>query len=365
VLHACGGGTLRYAELVANVLRRQGIRPIFAWGSDGRELCISSSDPSRADSRHSLPEGIDDVAKLLHRLRVTRVDVLHSLGVEESLPKLLRALAVPYDVTLLDYHLFAHEPHLMRGDGLTPARNQGDELSALRPLLRSGVHPLLQGASRIVACSRDLTARLLRLAPDLRIRAVRPPEPLRAEAFRVTPPVALERGEALRVLVLGHLVRAKGSQELLAVATQAKQRDLCLEFHHLGVQIDKMAPREQACAALRLHGFFRREDLTTIVNRIRPHLAWFPARAPETWGFTLSEAMSMGLPILARGVGAYPERLAGRAFTWVVRAEEQSPEFWLERMIALRDSALALPSEAAMPSGLPALLDDYYDRDYV
>jgi glycosyltransferase involved in cell wall biosynthesis len=365
VLHSYGGGTMHYAGLVADVLRRHDLRPIFAWGVDEREFFISTTAPYRAERRFVLPDDIDATAAQLRRFGVVRVDVLHAAGSEKHLPALLRALGVPYDVTLLDYHLFAHEPHLLEGKKLTLARGQSDETSAIAALLRSDVHPLLEGAARLLACSRDLAARLHRLAPGLRIQAVRPPEPVHAETFRVTPPAAIAADEALRILVLGHLVSSKGRQEMLAVATQAKRRGLKLTFHHIGILSEPISPREQSSAALSLYGRFDREHLITLVNGIRPHLAWFPAQAPETYGFTLSEVMSMGLPILARGIGAYAERLAGRAFTWVVPAEEQSTEFWLDQLIALRDSGLNRPSNAVMPADLPPLLEDFYDRSYV
>ena len=64
--------------------------------------------------------------------------------------------------------------------------------------------------------------------------------------------------------------------------------------------------------------------------------------APETYGFALSEAMLLGLPILARGLGAYPERLAGRPFTWVVPGTaDNGAGAWVERFLRLRESGLA------------------------
>lgn len=365
VLHAYGGGTLRYAELVADVLRRRGVRPVFAWGVDERELCISTSAPDQAEASFALPSTLDAAARKLRAMGVTRVDVLHAAGAENHLPDLLEALGVPYDVTLLDYHLLANEPHLVDGKALTAARGQDDELSAIGPMLRHDVPKLLTKAARLLACSRDLAARAQRLAPGLHVQAVRPPEPVRVEAFRVTPPSPIGADEPLRVLVLGHVAWTKGRDEVLALATHAKRHGLKLMFHQLGRYDEPIAPSEQIAAALQLHGGFRREDLFTIVGGIRPHLAWFPAQAPETYGFALSEAMAMGLPILARGIGAYPERLAGRAYTWVTPAEEHTTEFWVERMLALRDGGLALPADTAMPIGLPALVEDFYARCYL
>ena len=73
--------------------------------------------------------------------------------------------------------------------------------------------------------------------------------------------------------------------------------------------------------------------------------------APETYGFALSDPMLLGLPILARGLGAYPERLAGRAYSWVVPAtSDNSPSAWVERLMALR--ARGLPDDPSILSEL-------------
>lgn len=39
----------------------------------------------------------------------------------------------------------------------------------------------------------------------------------------------------------------------------------------------------------------------------------FPAQWPETYSYTLSHALASGLPIIAPNLGAFPERLSGRA----------------------------------------------------
>jgi hypothetical protein len=222
----------------------------------------------------------------------------------------------------------------------------------------------VQKAHRQLACSRDLAARLDQLVSGLSVVPVRAPEVPIPERYRVTPPVAHRPPEPLRVITIGALVKHKGSRIVLAVAEEAKRRNLPIEFHQVGI-CEAISPEQQISSGLQLYGFFERRSLAEIVCEIRPHVAWFPAQAPETYCFALSDAMLMGLPILARGIGAFPERLAGRAFTWVTPAEKNSCEFWLEQLIALQESHLNMQPIAKEPAGLPQLVEDFYDKHYV
>ena len=69
-------------------------------------------------------------------------------------------------------------------------------------------------------------------------------------------------------------------------------------------------------------------ELPPLLARVKPHVVWFPAQWPETYSYTLSAAIDAGLPIVATGIGAFPERLAGRPLTWLVEPEA-STEDWL------------------------------------
>jgi len=340
VLHGLGGGTRRYAELRAAQLQRTGIAPILAWGVSERDMVIEGLPGHAAPITVPLTDGTDAAVAVLRRFAIDRVEVLHTIGLDEAIVPLLAGLGRPYEVTLLDYHLVARQPHLIDATGTTAAL--GDAEDALGALLRPAPHPVLAGAERVLACSRDLAERVMRLVPGLDVTAARPPERPVPERFRVTPPAPLGTGEALRVLFLGDLVPHKGGETLLDTAAEAARRGLAIEFHQLGRLHAPVPPGRQSPAALRIHGGFDQEDLPRLVAAIRPHLAWFPAMAPETHGFALSDAMLLGLPILARGLGAYPDRLAGRAHSWVVAATaDNTPAAWAGRLAALRGQGLA------------------------
>jgi hypothetical protein len=285
------------------------------------------------------------------------------MGLEKFIAPLLERIGVPYDVTFLDYYLISVSPHLLGEDGTTLIARGADDICELAPIVRP-LPAWVQVARRRLACSRDLAARLAKLVPGLSVVPVRAPEVPQPETYRVTPPIEHRPFGPLRVIVIGALVKHKGSGTIIAVAEEAKRRNLPIEFHQVGI-CEAISPQQQISSGLRLYGLFERQCLAQVICEIRPHIAWFPAQAPETHCFALSDAMLMGLPILARGIGAFPERLAGRPFTWVTPADKNSCEFWLEQLLALHGTYLRLPTIASEPAGLPPLVDDFYGKHYV
>jgi len=363
ITHGVSGGTQQYGELVAAQLRRRGERVIFAWGIGNRHLHVSATGSSKADITLDLPEGMVAAIAWLKSQRVARVDVLHTIGLERHIEAILKALAVPYDVTFVDYHLIAVNPHLLGADGYS-LLGRGTE-DAVRQLLRPEPMPIVWNASRRLACSRDLAARLERLVPGIGAMAVYPPEPEKPGSFRVRPPRADVQKRAMRVLSIGALVRHKGRETILAVAARSAQRAAPLEFHVAGFAEPEVQFDAQIASRLKLYGRYSRESLGTLVAAIDPDLVWLPAEAAETFGFTLSESMGLGLPILTRGLGAYPERLEGREFTWVVPTDvDATPDYWIDTMLSLKNAGLRSPAATPSVDHLAPVHESFYETEY-
>ncbi len=359
VLQTLDGESLRYAELLASVLQKGGLKPLFASRRGLHVLAISETPcPGMEEMRFTLPLEIESAARYLQQKGVVHADVLHTTEMDSDLAALLRVIGVPYDVTFLS----TEAATAVSGD----PRDGTNEATGLSGRLSRSSSQLIDGAMRLLACSRDIVSRVQNASSRLSILPVRPPETITPEHFRVTPPPRFEKSEALRVLLLGHLASGRGLDETLAVARAAKEHRQPLEFHHLGTCDPSVQPVQQLGAALRLYGPLQRSDLGVAFATIRPHLAWFPGIQPEAYGFALSDAMLLGLPVLARGVGAFPERLAGRAYTWVVPAAAPiNTAFWLERLLALRNSNLALAADTPAMRDILPLQNDFYEKQYV
>ena len=360
VVHALGGGTIHYARLLRDhVAPRANV--VFAWGVEDHSFHISTRDPESAEQSFNLARGLDAPIAALRALDVRRADLLCTIGLQAHLDMLLDRLAVPFDVSILAYELLAPNSHLTDADSrFIGERAVATMAEAITP---DAVRPVLRKSERRIACSRDVAWRAGRFLPGYPILAARPPE--KGKPHEVAPRLpSLRAGEPLRVLVLGRLAPYKGLATIRDVARIADAKNSPVEIMCLG---EAQVPQSDLPTSqhVRILGRYDVDAVRAIVRQLDPHLAWLPFVVPETHSFVLSEIMSLGLPLLATGIGAVPERVEGRPATWLVPFDEASPDAfvrWFERLLRERLSTPAV----WMPTGhLPPLVPDFYEHEYL
>ncbi len=77
----------------------------------------------------------------------------------------------------------------------------------------------------------------------------------------------------------------------------------------------------------------------------RGDVVFFPAQCPETFSYTLSDALDTALPIVATDLGALPERLAHRANARVVHWDAPAAEINAALLAAAEPRAAGTPSK--------------------
>jgi glycosyltransferase involved in cell wall biosynthesis len=362
------GGTSIHVQTNVRQMAPRANGILLAFCLQGRilvELPAAPGAPRLLFDRRSPPASLRDVLRFLG---VQRLHVHHWLYGEDCLARLLQDLHLPYDVTLHDYYFLAPQPHLVDATGRFVGDGALDSPELRRPYWpelgeqdlgqwrRAGL-AILNGAQRVVAPSGDLAQRYRRVFPTLAIHVAPHPETPRPEGLPVAPR-ACASDEPLRVVLLGHICLHKGRAVLHRCAELARAGGAPVEFHVLG------KPDAPVAQSVLVHGLYTLEDLPGKLSAIRPHLAWFPAQCPESYSYTLSEAMRAGLPVLASNLGALPERLGGRAWSWLF-PWDAAPEHWLDRLLQTRDRHF-VRGEPAPGVGTPPRWDaEFYDQTYL
>jgi glycosyltransferase involved in cell wall biosynthesis len=351
ILHDHGGGTARFAAEIAAEIASF-VEVVFLRGRGAvAELC--RSDRGDDAIRFALPRDLDDLRRRLAGLGLCRVVVLHAMRLHDFVLPILDELGLPFDTVFLDYYLAVEQPHLAGEDG----RFLGDD-NLPRPVWPEDPvrRPLLDRADRLIACSEDLAGRLARLGISRPIEVAPPPEAFNRPRYRCRArPIAA--GDLLRVVTLGTLMPTKGRDALVATAALARAKGVRVQFNVVGAIVPALPGA--AGLGVMVHGAGADADLAAAICRIRPHLAWFPFQVPETHSYALSDAMAMGLPIVASAIGAVPARLAAWPCVRLVRFDA-SPGEWLE--VLLRAATSGFPPPAAAAGGAAANADYYRTR---
>src|SRR5690606_7766325 len=80
--------------------------------------------------------------------------------------------------------------------------------------------------------------------------------------------------------------------------------------------------------AVSVHGAYQDTELKAHIQEIAPDFIWFPCLWPETYSYTLSAVLELGLPVIAPNLGALADRTANRPFSRAV-PHGTSSEQWL------------------------------------
>lgn len=386
VLHDRAGGTLRHVRELAQHLAGQALF-LTLKPAPGRSVRLEMAGEAEGFALvFRLADQYPDLLQALRQLGLRHIHYHHLLGHDPLIADLPQQLHLTYDFTVHDFYSYCTHISLTGGDdryaeGPGPGECACCPAQASVPAALGGggvadwrqrnLH-FLVAARNLLAPSQDTARRIAGFAPGARLRVVPHTDLMSAEAAgRAAPPVVaplpLAAHAPLKIAVIGALSAIKGADLLEAVALEAARRQSPVEFHLLGYGYRHL--QTQPRARLSVHGAYQEQELPALLQWLRPDLVWFPALWPETYSYTLSAALQAGLPVLAPDLGAFSERLAGRAWSWLL-PWDQSAAQWLERFIELRERHFA-PAQAPQPLAHVAppagdwSSDWHYRRDYL
>lgn len=265
------------------------------------------------------PEVLD---QLISQKYFDHVHVQHVLRFDLSLlVPCLRAHG-NYSVSLHDYHLICPRLHLVTLKGV---HCSGTECSSACGVttqqiteLRQSCAELMENAQCVIAfseSSKNYHAKILgSLYPKAGIKVIphgiRPMDKVKLTSLHAEAP---SQTRPFKVLFLGAISEMKGAQIIATVSQHSKLDTVPVEWHVLG-EIDRKFAKNV------IHqGRYNRHELSRHLREIAPDLVAILSICPETYCFTLDEALASGIPVLVTPLGAPPERVNRWRAGWVLK----------------------------------------------
>lgn len=370
--HGLGGGTARHVQDLARRLDEEGVMPlVLSPSADGTQVRLSSplvaAVPNLDHPWGRVPDG--ELLAVLRDLDVRHLHVHHLQGYEDApqaVQALSRALGLLFDVTLHDFMTICP-----RVDMVDHTRRYcgGPEVDKCRRCISRNGSPFgrpdagawqrdhaayLRSARRVVVPSEDTAERFRSSVPGVDYYVLPHPE-VSGDGLAGEEPPRAEDG-ATHVALLGAISIGKGSEVLLALAQDADRRSLPLRFHVFGYTNADGAFR--GLDNVDMSGKYAPEDLSGLVAASGSRLALFPTVAPETFSYTLSEALDLGLHPVSFDIGAVADRIRRSGQGTVLPFElVDAPGAVNDRLLQIAPQAQRWARSGA---SYPSLLRDYY-----
>lgn len=116
-------------------------------------------------------------------------------------------------------------------------------------------------------------------------------------------------GGVLRIGVVDCSSQGKGAGILASLLECPALTGLPVELTILGETAALQLTKKQSSRQVVFHGRYRREEMAELVERYHIQVMLIPSILPETFSFTVSEALLLGCPVICFDLGAQAERV--------------------------------------------------------
>ena len=317
-----GGGTEVATNDIAALNRSEG-KSVFMLVAPSEKMWELKSLIDNTVVQYKLPEDESMLIKHLKSLKVKIIHYHHTIQFPKFVWELSEQLSVPYEVILHDYHTICPRVNLIDetksycGEPNSDACNRCiksngvhnasllsfDDLGGTIDSWRNYYFEKLQGAQAVITPSVDTRDRILKYFDLDNIEARYHPEP----EF-IYEPISLIDGKVLNIAFIGAIGIHKGLNVLKECAKYAYKFNLPVKFIVIGYTSDDEYFKE--LPNVTITGKYKKEELPELFKIYDCHVAGLFSVWPETFSYTLSEALRANLKIAAFNLGAINERCA-------------------------------------------------------
>jgi GT2 family glycosyltransferase/glycosyltransferase involved in cell wall biosynthesis len=374
---ALEGGAARHAtDMMARLTEEGWLVLALAAGRDADGAPTLHLRRAGCEEALRYPAGVPHEAVLADILDLGPrfIHVQHLLDLPDSIAAFVRESGIAYAVTLHDFFYACPKVTLLDAGwsycGMPPAEKctlcvrQGPIHAAIHPSLapyaeegprwRARWEGLLRDAAQVIAPSRDTAARYAQLFPGLAM-TVRPhfaPRDLRPPSRAGQIPAT-----RLRVALPGALGPQKGVLPFVELARHCSRWHE--DIHFVVPGYTDRAEVLESLGNVTLLGGYQEADAVAALAEAGCRVALLLNVFPETFSYTLSEAIAAGLVPVGFDFGAVGERM--KALRIGIALPPGAPP---EQIVAALRRAATLPPPAIAPAALYAgyrrLMEDYY-----
>ncbi|MGK7936897.1 MAG: tetratricopeptide repeat protein, partial [Xenococcaceae cyanobacterium] len=337
ISHNFGGGTHKYITDLSNRLAKEGYQVICLMPAQHNwiELCSLTEIQLNSKYKLSATSEFNALIEDLKSINVVHIHINSTLGFDDDniLWTIPDKLGVNFDVTIHDYQFicprvnlttpkkeYCGEPSVTACDkciikhgtyndiGNNIALSNHYEKLGSVARWRSYYEERLKKARKVFAPTYDVKERMLNYFPELAIDTKYHPEP--EHEFRLQS--SNSRNINLpyySVALIGAISDIKGFELLQKCAAYANNFNLSLKFIVFGFTKEDSLLEEYANISL-MGSFQNIEHLKQKLTKHPCDIAAFLSIWPETYSYTLSEALSLGLIPLGLNIGAIGERIS-------------------------------------------------------
>lgn len=323
--HNGGGGSNTYtSELIASSLTEDAsILRVYCWGGD---WYIQLRNNTGSNNSLYVTASLEDLFKCLNASRVNKIIInsLYGYGPIEKAIDLIVELknrsGSSIDFKVHDFHSLCPSPHLSDYDqkycGI-PSDHEvckkclpknlswyhswftKSDMATDIDLWRAPFQRLFD-ACDVITCFDESSVEILRtdfVIEDRKINVM----PHELQHFKCAIRTNLEGG--LSIGVIGTLSHIKGGDVV---------KELCSYIDHesLGVPVIVIGESHtQLPANAVIHGRYSPEELPLLIDSLGVSVVFMASIVPETFSYTISEAIEMGMPLVAFDIGAQGRRV--------------------------------------------------------
>tara|TARA_R110001583_G_scaffold17482_2_gene70652 strand:+ start:15959 stop:18730 length:2772 start_codon:yes stop_codon:yes gene_type:complete len=315
-----GGGTEVATNDLSAAHRKNG-QCVFMLTAPSETLWELRSLVDNAVVQYKLPQEKHKLIEDLQTLQVNNLHYHHTIQFPKSIWELPDLLSVPYDVTLHDYHSICPRVNLV--DDTQSYCGEPNNDACNRCIKRNGIHDAsllsfddlggsieswrayyldkLKSAKTVITPSHDTQTRILKYF-DLKNIETR---------YHIEPeinyqPKPLNNKEVLNLVFIGAIGVHKGLNVLKECAEYAYKFDLPIKFIVIGYTSDDKY--FEKLPNVTITGKYTKKELPSLIKQYDCHIAGLFSVWPETYSYTLSEALRANLHIAAFKLGAIQER---------------------------------------------------------